>query len=80
MKFDDLARIRKKADKLQREADKAQGGLDRARKQLILDFDCSNLKKAVKLLENMDSELEELEESFGKSLEQFKKEWDEFLS
>ena len=74
-----LARLKKKAATLQREADKAQGRLESLQAQLKEDFDCDTVKEAETLLEELEAEEKAAGKAFKKALAKFEKEWGEVL-
>lgn len=75
----EFQQLKKNADQLQREADRAEGALQQLKQKLKEEFDCSSVKQAKKMLEELAAEEAKLTEAYGEAKEKFDKKWSDRL-
>jgi len=75
MNEDQFKRLRKEVEDARTEADRAQGALDQLMSRLKEEFDCSDLKSAKKLLEELRAKKERAAAAFDKAARDYEKKW-----
>ncbi len=71
--------LKKKVDRLQRDADRAQGALDKLMDELKDEFSCGTLEEAEKMLAGLEKKAEKAERDYVRKLAAFEEKWSEVL-
>ena len=71
--------LRRRVEKLQREADRAAGAKDQLLSRMQAEFGCKTVKEAEKRLTREERELQELREGFQAKLSSFEEKWEGVL-
>ncbi len=73
--LNDVAELKDKVTRLQRDRDRAGGALEEAMKSLSEEFGCKSLEEAEEKLEQMKMEEDKARKLFEASLAEFRKTW-----
>jgi DNA repair ATPase RecN len=76
----DVLDLKKRVERLQREADHAAGALSETMKQLSKEFQCRSLEDAEEKLKQLKKAEAKAQASFEKALAEFEKEFEDDLS
>lgn len=77
--LNDIAELKDKVTRLQRDRDRASGALEEAMKSLKEEFGCRSLEEAEEKLEQMKIEEEESRKRFETGMAEFNRTWAEVL-
>ena len=75
MNEDQYRRLKSEVETAKAEADRAQGALDQLITRLKEEFDCSNLKEAKRLLDDLEIKRDKAQESFLEAMTNYQKKW-----
>jgi len=73
--LNDVAELKDKVTRLQRDRDRASGALEEAMKSLAEEFGCKSLEEAEEKLEQMKVKEEDSRKRFETGLAEFRKTW-----
>lgn len=79
MKVDEYQKLKAKADKLKVDISKAEGAYENVMQQIKDEFDCDTLEEAENLLEKLQAQAEEDEQSYNEAVKNFNDKWSEKL-
>lgn len=71
--------LKRKSERLRKEADQAEGAEQQLNQQLLLEFNCKKLKEAEFLLFNLKEEQEMAEKEYQEAMDVFEAAWKEHL-
>jgi hypothetical protein len=78
--LNDVLELKKRVEKLQRDADRAAGALAQTLAQLKSEFGCSSLEAAEALLKKAKTDEQKAQVAFDTALAAFEEEWGEALN
>jgi hypothetical protein len=75
MNEDQYRKLKLEVEESKSEAERAQGALDQLLARLKEEFDCSNLKEAKRLLDDLESKRDRAQKSFQEAMTNYQKKW-----
>lgn len=75
MNLDDFSQLKKRIDRLQREADKAAGAAEQVLETLRKEFEVNGIEEAKKLLEVLSQQEQQAEQKYQQQLVRFEESW-----
>ena len=72
---DTYRKLKRDVDTAKAESDRAKGALDQLTKQLRDEFECTDLKEAKELLEELEAKKNKAQEKFEDTLKDYEKKW-----
>ena len=71
--------LKQKAENARKSIQRAEGALSETLKRMKTEFGCDSLEDAEKLLEEMRSDLKDLETSYNSKVKAFEEKWGDLL-